>query len=94
LITILFTFAALKFPKQNRLKVFKKVIKMINLKILESAVLLNLINHKMWRKILLSCASFVKHVGLFIQIPSPHLLLTRKTVIEKSPFFVLKKPRG
>ena len=46
LIKILFTFAALKFPKQNRLKVFKKVIKMIDLKILESAVLLRLVNHK------------------------------------------------
>jgi len=50
---------ALELAKQNRLEVFKRVIKMINLKILESAVLLNLVNHKIVAQTFINCASFI-----------------------------------
>jgi len=57
---------ALELPKQNRLKVFKKVIKMINLKILESAILLNLVNYKIVPQTFIKLCVIYKYVGLVV----------------------------
>jgi len=66
LIETLFIFAALKLPMQNRLKVFEKVIKMINQKFLESAVLLSLVNHKVVAWTFIKLCGVYKYVGLFV----------------------------
>ncbi len=50
---------ATQIAKAKSAEGFKKVTKMINPKILESAVLLNLVNHKIVAQTFINCASFI-----------------------------------